>query len=448
MRLFSFGRRSFVGGDQPSISKAMIFEVERRRKRVGGVLKLSRMYYLRYRLGDMPCDRWVSLRVTEKDVAWERARQFKRDYELEAAGLALPKDRIVTASRPFSKVLDDYVSELRTRGRDEKYVAGTEKRISTLARECRWQKITDVSADSFMGWRRVQILKAKTLNDYLTDISSFLGWLVKLERLGSNPLAKVEKIARNEAQEEQRRAFTHDQIGRLRAVSGPRATLYSVALFGGVRRGELSQLLWGDVVLAADGKTLLKLRASTTKNGKSALQPIPDWLAKELSATKPKGSSLADKVFPVLPRMPRFYKDLRAAGIPKVDERGHVAVFHSLRHTLATWLWETGANPREIQELMRHSTLDQTANRYTDKLSLGLRRASDALPIFGAGYTQIGAQISGKQCPPVSKGGEAALPKVKSKPTVNERISRALSWCGEVGQMVRAAGFEPATPSV
>jgi integrase len=422
----------------------MIFEVERRRKRVGGVLKLSRMYYLRYRLGDMPCDKWVSLGVTEKDVAWEKARLFKRDYELEAAGLALPKDRIVTAAKPFPKVLGDYISELRTRGRDEKYVAGTEKRISTLARECRWQKITDVSADSFMGWRRVQCLKAKTLNDYLTDISSFLGWLVKLERLGTNPLAKVEKIARNEAQEEQRRAFTHDQISRLRTVSGARATLYTVALFGGVRRGDLSQLLWGDVVAAGDGETLLKLRASTTKNGKSALQPIPDWLAKELHATKPAGASLADRVFPVLPRMPRFYKDLEAAGIPKVDERGHVAVFHSLRHTLATWLWETGANPREIQELMRHSTLDQTANRYTDKLSLGLRTASNALPSFGSGYTQIGAQISGKSGQTVSQAGETGKLETKPKPSVNKRLSRALSWCGEVSQMVRAAGFEPA----
>lgn len=194
----------------------------------------------------------------------------------------------------------------------------------------------------------------------------------------------------------------------------------------------------------------LKLRAGTTKNGKAALQPIPGWwLAEELAAHRPDGAKLSGKVFASIPRMPRFYKDLEAAGIVRVDERGYVAVFHSLRHTLATWLWETGANPRVIQELMRHGSLDLTANRYTDTLGLELRKASDDLPAFdGVGYTQIRAQISGKTGQTVSQGGKSTETFVKPKTTENKRLGRALSWCGEVGRMVRAAGFEPATPSV
>jgi hypothetical protein len=86
--------------------------------------------------------------------------------------------------------------------------------------------------------------------------------------------------------------------------------------------------------------------------------------------------------------MPRFYKDLKAAGIAREDERGHVVVFHSLRHTLATWLWDTGANPRVIQELMRHASIELTANRYTDTLGLELRKASDDLPTFGSAGTK------------------------------------------------------------
>jgi len=78
--------------------------------------------------------------------------------------------------------------------------------------------------------------------------------------------------------------------------------------------------------------------------------------------------------------MPRFYGDLEAAGIPRVDERGHVAVFHSLRYTFAIWLRETGANPRVIQELMRHGDLQQTTRRYTDKAGLAMNDAVGKLP--------------------------------------------------------------------
>jgi integrase len=425
----------------------MIFKVEKRKKRVKSVVVTSKVYYLRYRFDDMPSDKWISLRVTQKDVAMEKAREFQRNYELEAAGMALPKKALETAGRPLPALIEDYVAELRTRGRNGNYVRLVTKRLKNVASDCGWGKTRDVTPDSFMAWRRAQPLKVKTLNDYLSDVTSFFGWLVKIDRLPFNPLRKVEKIARNEEEEEQRRALTHSEIEALRRESGPRSTLYTVCVYAGLRRKEASMLIWGDVVVSPDGQTMLKLRASTTKNRKTALQPLPDWLAAELSGTKPVGATLSSKVFPKFPRMPRFYKDLEAAGIPKIDERGHVAVFHSLRHTLATWLWETGANPREIQELMRHSTLDQTANRYTDKLSLGLRRASDSLPCFTE-VSQISAQISDKTGQNVSSAGESSKTLKKSKTTENKRLCRALSWCGEVGQMVRAAGFEPATPSV
>ena len=232
---------------------------------------------------------------------------------------------------------------------------------------------------------------------------------------------------------------------------GPRALIYQLTLFAGMRRAEVRQLLWGDVRMDPDGSAFLKLRASTTKNGKTALQPVPSWLADLLAKHRPAGSKLSAKVFPSIPRMPRFYGDLKAAGIPRIEERGHVAVFHSLRHTFATWLWETGANPRVIQELMRHSDLHQTSKRYTDKAGLATNDAVGKLPGFGlteSGYTQIRAQISAETGQNVSQAGEPKRKKPTLQATVNEGLSRTLAGLVAVGQMVRAAGFEPATPSV
>ncbi len=46
----------------------MIFSIEKRRFRRGGKLHETRSYYLRYRIGDMPVERWKSLGVTDKQV--------------------------------------------------------------------------------------------------------------------------------------------------------------------------------------------------------------------------------------------------------------------------------------------------------------------------------------------------------------------------------------------
>jgi Phage integrase family len=73
-------------------------------------------------------------------------------------------------------------------------------------------------------------------------------------------------------------------------------------------------------------------------------------------------------------------KDLKAAGIPKVDERGRILDIHALRHTFDTLLAKGGVSQRVAQELMRHSDPRMTANVYTD-LGIGdTAGALDALP--------------------------------------------------------------------
>ncbi len=51
----------------------------------GASLRLTRHYFLRYRFGDMPVDRWKSLGVTDKQVAEKRALEFRQEKEREAA---------------------------------------------------------------------------------------------------------------------------------------------------------------------------------------------------------------------------------------------------------------------------------------------------------------------------------------------------------------------------
>ena len=67
---------------------------------------------------------------------------------------------------------------------------------------------------------------------------------------------------------------------------------------------------------------------------------------------------------------------------------------------------------------------------------------------ISGGVSQICAQISDKTCQNVSQAGESHPKKSKLQTLGNECVSRAVAGAVALGQMVRAAGFEPATPSV
>ena len=54
----------------------------------------------------------------------------------------------------------------------------------------------------------------------------------------------------------------------------------------------------------------------------------------------------------------RFKKLLAKAGLP--DMR-----FHDLRHSAATILLVMGVHPKQVQEILRHSNISITMNRYS-----------------------------------------------------------------------------------
>jgi site-specific recombinase XerD len=59
---------------------------------------------------------------------------------------------------------------------------------------------------------------------------------------------------------------------------------------------------------------------------------------------------------------------------------GKQADFHSLRHTFLRRLGRSGASPKAMQMLARHSTIELTLGRYTHASLFDLGSAMDALP--------------------------------------------------------------------
>ncbi len=57
--------------------------------------------------------------------------------------------------------------------------------------------------------------------------------------------------------------------------------------------------------------------------------------------------------------------DLDAVNIPYVDDEGHYADFHALRHSTGSLLAASGVHPKVVQSIMRHSDINLTMSRYT-----------------------------------------------------------------------------------
>ena len=159
-----------------------------------------------------------------------------RELEHERAGIIPAKATRVAAQRKLADHLEDFLGDLRRRGKSDKYLANIEFRVGRLIADCGWNQAKDVTADSFQAWLREQReLKDKTANDYLEAARCFFNWLVKLGRARSNPLLSVEKVKTKEGKAEDGRALSDDEMLRLAAVAGERKAVYLMAVYTGLR---------------------------------------------------------------------------------------------------------------------------------------------------------------------------------------------------------------------
>jgi hypothetical protein len=171
-------------------------------------------------------------------------------------------------------------------------------------------------------------------------------------------------------------------------MAGPeRILLYRTAIETGLRSNELRGLTRISVVL--DGsQPFIRVKAANTKNRKDAQQFIQRDLAEQLRvhlASKTPTSRVFDLPDPTdMAAMLRV--DLAAARrawlreclndldayvareqsdfLAEKDHDGKLLDFHSLRHTCGAWLAMTGAHPKVVQQVMRHSTITLTMDAY------------------------------------------------------------------------------------
>lgn len=204
---------------------------------------------------------------------------------------------------------------------------------------------------------------------------------------------------KSETNDKKVKPFTLEEQKRfLKAIEGHRyEVLFLVALYTGLRKGEILALTWNDIDfikntvavsktagrvidITKDSRSKEYIKVGTPKTAKgNRVVPLPDFLVKRLKQYKlfKKEESLkigiqfkeSNNLFTaktgniVAPSNlhEAFKETLLKAGL---EDRK----FHDLRHTYATRLFELGESAKTVQELLGHSSISMTLDIYTHVL--------------------------------------------------------------------------------
>lgn len=162
-----------------------------------------------------------------------------------------------------------------------------------------------------------------------------------------------------------------------------------VTLYSGLRIGELCALQWKDIHLKEGtlhiSKTLIRIQDTNpssqqkTKllitqpktNNSFRIIPLPSFILKILQQfVQPPDHYLLTGTFsPLEPRscLSKYKRLLRIAGLKSYT-------FHTLRHTFATRCVENGFDAKSLSEILGHSSVSTTLQRYVHP-SMDLKRA-------------------------------------------------------------------------
>jgi integrase len=209
---------------------------------------------------------------------------------------------------------------------------------------------------------------------------------------GDCPCSRVKKPK----QDNQRMRFLTEEEARalLEALAKRSIDVHDEALlslFSGLRAGEIHALTWADVDLAngalfiRDPKSKRNRHAPITGEVRAMLERRHKGQAKSEFVFPADGGKLREWVPDTFARIidelgfnntGEFTKDAEGNPIPvKMQDRRQRVVFHSLRHTFASWLVAKGVPLYTVAQLMGHSTIVMT-QRYSHLAPDSMRQAA------------------------------------------------------------------------
>ena len=283
--------------------------------------------------------------------------------------------------------------------------------IDTFKRNCRNTTIVEYkgiykSIKQELGWRKLQTLEPvilqKVLNDLKSDnqrkmvktiLSDILDKAKRNGLISKNPAKNLITQIDNEYPKEQRVLSIQETELFLEYSKESRYyNLFVVALETGMRIGELKALYWSDIdfsrralwvkktmcLVRGDHGTYFEVHNPKTFSG-NRLIPLTNKCIEALMRQKTLNASTVQKykdtnftnlVFPSKNNQP-FHEMVILESIHNVVAKMAADGFyikkfgpHTFRHTFATRAIENDMNPKTLQRILGHSSLQMTMNLY------------------------------------------------------------------------------------
>ncbi|WP_196053517.1 site-specific integrase [Paracoccus lichenicola] len=230
-------------------------------------------------------------------------------------------------------------------------------------------------------------IAAKTLNSYLSNMETFMGWAVRNGHADANHFAGMQvKVQRAKA--DQRDPFTDAQLARLyeHLIDNPMNLVKTdaakwgslVGMFTGMRLNEIAQLETADIK-QVDGVWVIDVSdvgEGNRKRLKTAAAdrrvPLHDRLIATgfLDFVEAQRDARQERLFPALSFCPKNGYG-RAIGrwfnntlLPKLGMKSKTLVFHSFRHTMNTRLYQADVPEAQIKAIIGHEQQGVSTGTY------------------------------------------------------------------------------------
>ncbi|HUV64511.1 MAG TPA: site-specific integrase, partial [Sedimentisphaerales bacterium] len=326
----------------------------------------------------------------------------------QLVGIGLLDPERAAAGKRLADHLEDFKQSLSAGDNTPRHVQQTVNCITRIFDGCHfrtWSDILSGNVERFLGslHKSEPDFGAATFNSHVQALKQFCSWMVDNKRASESPVAgkRLKRLNVQLDKRHERRALEPDEIRRLleATAAGPkrygmegyeRSLLYRLAAETGLRANEIRSLTVGsfdfkNLTIAVEAGYSKRRRQDTLPLRPELAELLKDFFKTKLPNAKGFGGTykqLSDRTAEMLEA------DLADAGIAYVDDAGRYADFHSLRHATGSLLAASGVQPKEAQELMRHSDINLTMSLYTHTTRERLATAIGKLPDLGAPSSQ------------------------------------------------------------
>ena len=310
-----------------------------------------------------------SLHTTKKG----EAQAILERYKLKAAMPSAPGMN----DKDVPSMVSDWLKQVElTLGRDGKTVQAYSIRLKKWTSWCERNRIKNHSQFTApMAYRFVQditeTLAPKTVTEIVKVVVKCREWNTETFDLKEfNPFKTIRtpKIPKTRVE-----FWTSEEIERILANAPNDAyrAFWGLMAYAGLRYSEARNLKIENV---HDGL----ITVLNGKGGKNAELPISKklWTLIEPFMKRNEGLLIPEEFVPL--RCDKAVVRLKIA-VGTAGIEGNEISHHKLRHSFASELLRSGTNPRTVQELMRHSSIDTLFNHYAHVLRSDLAEAVEKI---------------------------------------------------------------------